>query len=718
MKDEAKSKKQLLGELVELRQRVAEMKKAEVKQSRADEALRQSEARLLAAIESVPFDFFVIDENGRYVMQNTTCRERWGDLIGKRPGDLGVDEDTLALWESNNSRAFAGEVVQEEVHFVVEGEEGFYHNIISPIRDGGQIRGILGVNIDITQCKRAEGALLQAHDELEQRVQERTRELREANKQLEGEIHERKLAEGELKESEGRFRMLVETMRDALGVQDENGIITYVNQRACEMTGYSKEELIGHPPTDFIEEPYRSVYAEEFAKRRDGVSSTYELTWTGKDGRRILTSSSSAPIFDLEGNFKGSFAVFTDITKRKIAEEALRASEARHRLLLEASPDPIVVYDMEGRATYVNPAFESAFGWSSEELLGKLIDFVPEESWPETKAAIDKVLQGEKIRFLETRRLTKDGKVLHIQLSSSLYHDQDGKPAGSIVILRDISKRRLAEKALKESEENYRNLVENALVGIYASNLEGKTLYVNEALANMMGFDYPQEMISQGALARYKNPKDREILIDKLVKKGRVDNFEFEALTKKNNVRVLLTSATLDRDTISGVIVNITERKRVEEALRKREYDLEIQSRHLEEANAALRVLLRQREADKAELEEKVLSNVKELVAPYVERLKRSGLDANQSVCIDILESNLNDIVSPFVYKLSSAYLGLTPTEIHVANLVKEAKDTKTIAELLHLSPRTVESHRQNIRKKLGLQNKKANLRTHLLSLH
>ena len=717
MKDEAKSKKQLLGELVELRQRVAEMKKAEVKQSRADEALRQSEARLLAAIESVPFDFFVIDENGRYVMQNTTCRERWGDLIGKRPGDLGVDEDTLALWESNNSRAFAGEVVQEEVHFVVEGEEGFYHNIISPIRDGGQIRGILGVNIDITQCKRAEGALRQAHDELEQRVQERTRELREANKQLEGEIHERKLAEGELKESEGRFRMLVETMRDALGVQDENGIITYVNQRACEMTGYSKEELIGHPPTDFIEEPYRSVYAEEFAKRRDGASSTYELTWTGKDGRRILTSSSSAPIFDLEGNFKGSFAVFTDITKRKIAEEALRASEARHRLLLEASPDPIVVYDMEGRATYVNPAFESAFGWSSEELLGKLIDFVPEDSWPETKAAIDKVLQGEKIRFLETRRLTKDGKVLHIQLSSSLYHDQDGKPAGSIVILRDISKRRLAEKALKESEENYRNLVENALVGIYASNLEGKTLYVNEALANMMGFDYPQEMISQGALARYKNPKDREILIDKLVKKGRVDNFEFEALTKKNDVRVLLTSATLDRDTISGVIVNITERKRVEEALRKREYDLEIQSRHLEEANAALRVLLRQREADKAELEEKVLSNVKELVAPYVERLKRSGLDANQSVCIDILESNLNDIVSPFVYKLSSAYLGLTPTEIHVANLVKEAKDTKTIAELLHLSPRTVESHRQNIRKKLGLQNKKANLRTHLLSL-
>jgi DNA-binding NarL/FixJ family response regulator len=131
--------------------------------------------------------------------------------------------------------------------------------------------------------------------------------------------------------------------------------------------------------------------------------------------------------------------------------------------------------------------------------------------------------------------------------------------------------------------------------------------------------------------------------------------------------------------------------------------------------NSALRVLLKRREDDKSDLEEKVLSNVKELVVPYVERLKKSGLDAKQGTYVNILESNLEEIVSPFVRKLSSTYLGLTPTEINVANLVKEAWDTKTIAESLNMSPRTVESHRQNIRKKLGLKNKKVNLRTHLL---
>ena len=151
--------------------------------------------------------------------------------------------------------------------------------------------------------------------------------------------------------------------------------------------------------------------------------------------------------------------------------------------------------------------------------------------------------------------------------------------------------------------------------------------------------------------------------------------------------------------------------------MRKREYDLGVQTKNLEEVNAALKVLLKHREEDKVALEEKVLSNVKKLVLPYLERLKKSGLNVAQSSYMEILELNLQDVVSPFSYKLSSAYLGLTPTEIHVANLVKEAKDTKTIAQLLNMSPRTVESHRQNIRKKLGLKNKKINLRTQLLSM-
>ncbi len=162
---------------------------------------------------------------------------------------------------------------------------------------------------------------------------------------------------------------------------------------------------------------------------------------------------------------------------------------------------------------------------------------------------------------------------------------------------------------------------------------------------------------------------------------------------------------------------DVTPIKLVEEALRERELELELQKQNLEEANTALRVLLKKREEDKGDLEEKVLSNVKELVNPYLNRLKNTSLDRQQRAHLELIESNLNDIISPFLRQLSSKYLNLTPREIEVATLVKEGKATKEIAEMLNLSMNAVDFHRKNIRQKLGLKNKKANLRTHLLSL-
>jgi DNA-binding NarL/FixJ family response regulator len=120
--------------------------------------------------------------------------------------------------------------------------------------------------------------------------------------------------------------------------------------------------------------------------------------------------------------------------------------------------------------------------------------------------------------------------------------------------------------------------------------------------------------------------------------------------------------------------------------LRERELELELQTHKLEETNTALRVLLKTREEDKHELEEKVLANVKELITPYLKDLKNAGLDTRQKAYLEIVESNLNDIISPFLHHLSSKYLSLTPREIQVATLVKEGKASKEIAEMLHLS--------------------------------
>ena len=158
-------------------------------------------------------------------------------------------------------------------------------------------------------------------------------------------------------------------------------------------------------------------------------------------------------------------------------------------------------------------------------------------------------------------------------------------------------------------------------------------------------------------------------------------------------------------------------RKRAEQALREREAALKVRTGELEEVNSALRVLMKRIDEDKKALEETVSLNVKGLVAPYAERLRKSGLDTKQMAYLNELESHMHDITSQFAHKLSSKYSGLTPTEIQIASLVKDGKTTKQIAELYNLSFRTIESHRQKIRMKIGIKKERASLRSVLLSM-
>lgn len=326
--------------------------------------------------------------------------------------------------------------------------------------------------------------------------------------------------------------------------------------------------------------------------------------------------------------------LYADV-RRELDER--KRTEARYLNFLESSPDPIVVYDMKGVATYVNPAFEQTFGLARKELLGKQIDFVPAENWPETKTAIARMLSGKKIKLFETRRLTKDGRVLDVQLSSTLYPGSDGKLAGNIVTLRDISAQKKTEQELQKYHDHLEDLVSERTAELAAANLK------------------------------------------------------------------------LEKE--------IEERKRAEKVLRIREKELEAQSHHLEEVNTALRVLLKQREDDKSELSQNVMANVRELVRPYLEKLQKGPLDTSQKTLVSILASNLDNIVSPFLGKLASRYVSLTPMEIRVANLVKEGRTNKEIAELLMLAKNTILFHRHNIRTKLNLKNKKINLRSHLLAI-
>jgi len=168
---------------------------------------------------------------------------------------------------------------------------------------------------------------------------------------------------------------------------------------------------------------------------------------------------------------------------------------------------------------------------------------------------------------------------------------------------------------------------------------------------------------------------------------------------------------------VVGTHTDITHRKETEEILNKRDHDLKINAQKFEDVNTALKVLLKNNEDDKKRLEDTILVNTNELIMPYVERLKHSIINKRQLSFVEILEANLNNIISPFLRNIPLNYFKLTPREIQVANLVKEGKTTKEIAELFSVSTDAVDFHRNKLRTKLGLKNKKANLQSYLLFL-
>lgn len=281
------------------------------------------------------------------------------------------------------------------------------------------------------------------------------------------------------------------------------------------------------------------------------------------------------------------------------------------------------------------------------------------------------------------------------------------------------------DEALWENEERFRALTESTSDWIWEVDAKGVYTYASPKVEDLLGYK-PEEVIGKtpfDLMPPDESERVGAIFRDIVASQRPFEKMENINLHKDGQRVVLETSGVpfLDKKGnllgYRGIDRDITERKLVEKALREREAELEIKTNSLEELNTALRVLLKRRDEDKAELNEKVLCNVKELIVPYLEKLKKSPLDPKQQAYVNILESNLHNIISEFSRTLSSKYLGLTPKEILVANLIKNGKTNKEIGEVLTLSIRTIETHRKNMRKKLNLEKKNGNLRSHLLTL-
>jgi len=526
-------------------------------------ALRNSEARLKSVIESLPYEFFMLDADERYLMVNSVAQHRWGNPIGKRPEDLAADKKTLTLWKNNNRRALAGETVAEEVELRRQGKSRFLYNIISPIHSAGQIIGIVGVNFDITTLKTAESAL---------------------------------------RESEERFRQMAEHLSEVFWLFDWiNKKVIYVSPSYKKVWGRSADDLYRN-----YDEWKQSIYPDDLAHAQasfdaiiaTGGGDTRQYRIVRPDGEIRWISDRGFAIADDKGRLYRIAGIAKDITERKAAENALRESEEKFRNVAEQSPN-IIFINKGGKVVYANQKSEEITGYPREEICSENFDFLT-------------LIAPESVRLIK-KNLAK-----HFQ---------------GIDIL-------------------------------------------------------PQEY----TILTRKGKRIDTIITTKLINYG-------------------------GEKAILGIVTDISEHKLTEKKMAEKDRKLKRQKKDLEEMNTALRVLLEQREKEKADFKENIFVNLNKLVIPYIDKLKISKLGGESQIYLDIIKSNLNDLIGPIANTLSSKYFGFTPSEIQVANLIGQGKATKEIAMMLNVSPKAVSFHRANIRKKLGLSNKKVNLRTYLQSL-
>ena len=426
-------------------------------------------------------------------------------------------------------------------------------------------------------------------------------------------------------------------------------------------------------------------------------------------------------------------------------------SEIDYNSLMEHANDLSFMLDKNGQIVFSNRATEDLASSSCELLTGRhFLDLVRAEDRPRVERYLEQALSGVETPPYDLAFPTAEGnsQILEFKIEPIF---KDDEVIGIQGICRNVTALRMAE----QQSAFLLDAVEQSSEGIALSDLDGNIFYINKAFARMHGFSYEElvgrnlsslkslteglslqesEGVGKGkeeiaveiwhmrkdgtlfpAETRYRKIRDRDgKLIGSLRALRDLSELKeaYEALKKANEKlerRVEERTHQL-KENNTTLMAEVGERKRAER-------ELEIKAKNLEEMNTALKVLLENRAAEKTELEDKILTNIHQLIRPYFEKIRKTKLNEEQRTMLEIMESNLEEVSSSFSHKLSSTYLNLTPTEIQVADLIKQGKNTKEIAELMRLSWKTIKGHRKNIRTKLKIKNQKTNLRSYLLSL-
>ncbi|MCX5812838.1 MAG: PAS domain S-box protein [Proteobacteria bacterium] len=555
-----------------------------------------------------------------------------------------------------------------------------------------------------------------------------------------------------LRESIERFRAIADYTYNWENWIGPDGKLIWINPAVLRLTGYSVNECLAMNdfPIPLFDETDCERMTRIFTEVVQGAScNNVEFHIRCKDGSIKWGEVSCQPIYNATGTSIGHRSSICDITERKEAERALKDSEKKYRTIVENTNDAIYIHDLDGNIIDVNENACRMVGYTRDELIGANLAKI-DKAWqfPENPECEQLIERGS--TAFERENVRKDGSVVCVEVNVKIVN-----PEGKGIVqgfVKDITDRKQAEDELRQHHNHLeqlikertaelmqmneklkleiieRNKAQTMLKGILDSLIDYISMIdedFNIVWANEIGKElFGKDMIGRKCYAVYHGRKAKctNCAISRTFQDGQVHEHESKIVDANGNALYFwCTSAVVRRYPDGRVKIvleisrDISKRKLAEMALMKNKEDIEAKSKSLEELNAALRVLLHQREEDKINMEDRVASNVKRLVIPYIEKIKKGRLDPQQHSHFGILETNLNEIVSPFLHTIRQ--LNLTPRETQIASLIKDGKTTKEISEIIGAATSSIDSYRNNIRSKLGLNNKKINLHSYLQSL-
>lgn len=442
---------------------------------------------------------------------------------------------------------------------------------------------------------------------------------------------------------------------------------------------------------------------------------------------------------DLLGRIELLEAQVKDYKENKFlrGKNALLESHAIIEALMNAAGDDFVaVLNRGGILLRVNKAVVKRFGGTYETLVGRSAwDFFSGETLKRRKAVLENVFKTGKLkRFEDENRGCYFDHVVYPVIGP------DGKVSKAVALGRDVTHRKHLENDLRQSKEKYRLVTERTsdIISISTLSLDPRYVYASPSHKDVLGYE-PEDLVGRCPFD-FVHPEDKKRLIPTMARhvlakqkgslikdgKGPSERIVFRSRDGSGNWRHMeATADLLDAEHILFISKDVTERikmeveltkakEELEQRVRERTRELKNKKKSLEEANIALKVLLEMRDRDRKVLEESMLFNIKQFAEPNLDKVKQTELTRLQRGYLDVVDSALKELSSRLLRDVVKNHDNLTRMEIQVANLVRYGKTTKEIAEILNLSQRTIDSHRRNIRRKLGIKNKKKSLQSHL----